>query len=77
MLPAISIILKTVPYLFLTEIPAAYVTRISYSWKDANERCEMIRLYDNIQFPDTYGKFGWVDAPVKYSQWVEYKGKNT
>lgn len=37
----------------------------------------MIRLYDNIQFPDTHGRFGWVDAPVEYSQWIEYKGKNT
>ncbi|XP_063400112.1 uncharacterized protein LOC134684735 [Mytilus trossulus] len=55
------------------EIPSAYVTDIYYSWKEANEICEMIRLYDNIQFPDTYGTLSWVDAPVEYSQWVEYK----
>ncbi|XP_063400068.1 uncharacterized protein LOC134684693 [Mytilus trossulus] len=56
------------------EIPTAYFKRRKNTWKEARNSCKLIGLFEKIQVSNNMnGQYGWVDASVEYTPWVEYK----
>lgn len=58
--------------MFLAEIPTGYFTNGNVTWKEAKESCTMIGLLDKVQVSNNAYQWGWVDASVEYTPWVEY-----
>lgn len=58
------------------EIQTGYFKSGNYTWKEARNSCKLIGLFDKIKVSENDNRqYGWVDASVEYTPWVEYKSK--
>ncbi|XP_076115502.1 uncharacterized protein LOC143083155 [Mytilus galloprovincialis] len=56
------------------EIQTGYFKSGNYTWKEARNSCKLIGLFDKIKVSENDNRqYGWVDASVEYTPWVEYK----